>query len=169
MFPGEVKSNIAYLSVGSNIGEKLSNCKTGISALRGTGRIDVVDQSPFYKTAPVDYEDQDWFVNCVVKLRTQLPPAALLHVLQRIEKDAGKSRKGVRYGPRILDMDILLYGACVLMRPELIIPHPRMHKRRFVLGPFCDINPDMVHPVLSVTVQELLTRINPETQRITPY
>ena len=169
MHPGEEKSHTAYLSVGSNIGENRSNCEAGISALSGTGYIDVVDQSPFYRTAPVDYEDQDWFVNCVVKIRTQLSPAALLNVLQGIEKDAGRSRKGIRYGPRILDMDILLYGVCVLMTPELIIPHPRMHKRRFVLGPFCDINPDVVHPVLSLTVQELLTRIDPEIQRMIPY
>jgi 2-amino-4-hydroxy-6-hydroxymethyldihydropteridine diphosphokinase len=169
MNQSEVSTHIAYLSVGSNIGDKRFNCETGISTLADTDQINVVDQSSYYRTEPVDYENQDWFVNCVVKLRTALSPAALFKILQRVELQAGRSKKGVRFGPRVLDMDILLYDACILVSPELIIPHPRMHKRRFVLGPFCDINSNVVHPVLKKTIQDLLARIDAETQRIVPY
>ena len=169
MNQSEESTHLAYLSVGSNIGDKRFNCQTGILKLANTGNIIVVDQSPYYRTEPVDYENQDWFVNCVVKLRTALSPAALLKVLKKIEINAGRLQKGVRFGPRILDMDILLYDTLVWVSPDLIIPHPRMHKRRFVLVPFCDINSEVLHPVLKKTVQNLLARLHAEAQRIVPY
>jgi 2-amino-4-hydroxy-6-hydroxymethyldihydropteridine diphosphokinase len=151
------------------MGDKRFNCDSGISALAAADQIDVLDQSLYYRTEPVDYEDQDWFVNCVVKFRTKLSPVSLFKVVKAIEFHAGRSKKGVRFGPRILDMDILLYDTLVLVKPELVIPHPRMHKRRFVLGPFCDINSNTLHPVLKKTVQDLLNRLDAETQRIVPY
>lgn len=169
MSKGNKLNHIAYLSVGSNMGEKRANCDTGISALAGTNHVNVVHRSAYYRTEPVDFEDQDWFVNCVIELRTALSPEALFKVLKAIELRAGRSRKEVRFGPRILDLDILLYDTLVLVTSELIIPHPRMHKRRFVLGPFCDINSNVLHPVLKKTVQDLLNRVNTGSQRIVPY
>ena len=169
MNQSEQNTHLVYLSVGSNIGDKRFNCQTGISTLEDNGNITIIDRSPYYKTEPVNYENQDWFVNCVVTLRTALSPVALLKVLQAVEINGGRLQKGVRFGPRILDMDILLYDARVLVSTELILPHPRMHKRRFVLAPFCDINSKVLHPVLKKTVQDLLTRLDAETQRIIPY
>ena len=107
MNQGEQSAHLVYLSVGSNIGDKRFNCQTGISKLANTGNIIVVDQSPYYKTEPVDYENQDWFVNCVVTLRTALSPIPLLKAMQAVEINARGLKKGVRFGPRILDMDIL--------------------------------------------------------------
>ncbi|MBW1696913.1 MAG: 2-amino-4-hydroxy-6-hydroxymethyldihydropteridine diphosphokinase [Deltaproteobacteria bacterium] len=159
-------SHIVYISVGSNLGVKRLNCQRGISALTDTGKVTLLNQSPFYKTEPVDYTDQHWFVNCVIQIKTELSPEALLNTLKRIEKDAGRNHDSIRFGPRVLDMDIVFYDDLVLVSSELIIPHPRMHKRRFVLKPICDIDSKIVHPVLKKTVQTLLDGLDADTQRV---
>ncbi len=125
--------------------------------------------SPFYQTEPVDYTAQDWFVNCAVRIFTDVDPINLLHLLKNIESDAGQGEKSFRFGPRILDLDIVLYGDRVMDSEELILPHPRMHKRHFVLRPICDINPHVIHPVLKKTVWELLTHLNKDNQRLRLY
>jgi len=158
-----------FISVGSNIGNRLQNCRNGISALAALARVEGVQVSPFYHTEPVDYTDQDWFVNAAVQIHTDIEPVALLHQLQKIQSDAGQKQKVVRFGPRVLDLDIVLYGDLVLQSESLTIPHPRMHKRRFVLKPICDINPFVIHPVFKKTVGELLTCLNTEHQRLIPY
>jgi 2-amino-4-hydroxy-6-hydroxymethyldihydropteridine diphosphokinase len=159
----------AYICVGSNLGRKLENCRKGIDELiRGeTSRL--IDQSPVYKTEPVDYQDQDWFVNFVVKIATVFDPLALLGRLKSIEQNAGRIRDCVRFGPRVLDLDIILYDDMQMDHPELIIPHPRMHKRRFVLKPVCDIDPHIIHPVFHCTIQSLLEKLEEEGQRIAEY
>jgi 2-amino-4-hydroxy-6-hydroxymethyldihydropteridine diphosphokinase len=129
----------------------------------------LLDQSSFYKTEPVDYTNQEWFVNCVILIQTTLSPCALLSMQKKIERDAGRQRDTVRFGPRVLDMDIVLYDKLVLVSPSVIIPHPRMHKRRFVLQPICDIDSNITHPVLKKSVADLLKRLDANTQRIVIY
>jgi 2-amino-4-hydroxy-6-hydroxymethyldihydropteridine diphosphokinase len=159
----------AYISVGSNLGSKLENCRKAITALTSYAKCDLIDQSLIYRTEPVDYEDQDWFVNYAVKIETTLDPFSLLDTLKSIERDAGRTGDRVRFGPRVLDLDIILYDAMVVNTIKLEIPHPRMHKRRFVLKPICDIDPDIIHPVFKQTMQALLEKIDTTGQRIAEY
>ena len=156
----------AYVAAGSNIGNKLLNCKNGIAALTKSNKTVLKDWSKFYKTEPVHYKDQDWFVNCVVKIETPLDPFELLHELKSIERDTGREYTPIRFGPRTLDLDIVLYDDLVKNSTDLIIPHPRMHKRRFVLRPMCDIDPKIVHPVLKKNMQTLLNVLDETEQRI---
>ncbi len=164
-----LKGNSAYISIGSNLGDKLANCQFGIDALARTTHTVLIAQSPFYRTAPVDYLDQDWFVNAVIAIETRLDPKPLLAELKSIQSAAGRTREHVRFGPRILDLDILLYGNQVLATPELNIPHPRLHKRRFVLQPMCDIDPGIVHPVMNVSMQTLLNRLDANDQKVVAF
>ena len=143
-----MEKHTAYISAGSNIGDKLLNCKNGLSAIEVSGAAVIKAWSHFYKTSPVDYRDQDWFVNAAVKIETALDPSGLLKEMVAIQERAGRNFDTVRFGPRILDLDILLYDSAVINSPGLTIPHPRMHNRRFVLEPLCDIDPTIVHPVL---------------------
>jgi 2-amino-4-hydroxy-6-hydroxymethyldihydropteridine diphosphokinase len=159
----------AYICVGSNLGDKLENCRKGIDELIRDKACRLMDQSPVYKTEPVDYEDQDWFVNYVVKITTTFDPLELLEKLKSIEHHAGRTGDVVRFGPRVLDLDIIFYDQRVMDHSRLVIPHPRMHKRRFVLKPVCDIDPHISHPVLGRTVQSLLADLDETGQRITEY
>ena len=164
-----MEKHTAYISVGSNIGDKLLNCRKGISALTKSGKSVITGQSNFYKTEPVDYTDQDWFVNSVVKIETTFDPFQLLYELKIIEKDAGRTEDPIRYGPRILDLDIIFYDDIVINSSGLIIPHPKIHKRRFVLKPICDINPKFIHPVLKMDMQYLLNNLDDKKQRVVQY
>ncbi len=159
---------IAYISVGSNLGNKLENCRRGIQSLTRQN-VWLKAQSCIYQTEPVDYADQDWFINYVVKIETKLDPFQLLDLIQTIQRNAGRIQDEIRFGPRILDLDILLFDGVVINFERLIIPHPRMHKRRFVLKPLCDIDPAIIHPVLGMDVQSLLDTLDDNEQRIHPY
>lgn len=157
-----------YLSVGSNMGDKLDNCVKGLAALTADRHCRLLASSRFYQTSPVDYTAQDWFVNAVVKMATRYAPADLLAVLLGIQQRFGRKTEAIRFGPRVLDMDILLYGDRVIRTAVLQIPHPRLHKRAFVLQPICDIDPAIVHPVLDKSVANLLARLNDAAQRVIP-
>ena len=159
----------AYICVGSNLGDKLENCRRGVGRLTRGASSRLIDQSPVYKTEPVDYRQQDWFVNYVVKIETLLEPLDLLGRLKAIERQAGRTRSPVRFGPRLLDMDIIFYDELVMEHRQLVIPHPRMHKRRFVLKPLCDIDPLIYHPVLRRTVRSLLGDLDETGQRISEF
>jgi len=165
----ETENHLVYLSIGSNLEDRYSNCLKGIHLLGETDANRILERSPFYMTKPVGYLDQDWFINGVVKIKTTLDPLPLLQVLQEIEKKIGRKSDGIRFGPRILDMDIIFYDDSVLNHAKLVIPHPRMHKRCFVLKPLCDIDPCIVHPVLNKTVQSLLSKIDDRNQEVIPY
>ena len=154
-----MKDHIAYISGGSNIGNGLLNCKNGIAALTESGACILKNQSRFYKTEPVDYKDQEWFVNFAVKIETALNPFQLLNKLKLIERDAGRTYNSVKFGPRILDLDIIMYDDIIINSSVLIVPHPRMHKRRFVLKPVCDIDQKIVHPVLKKNMKQLLDKL----------
>jgi 2-amino-4-hydroxy-6-hydroxymethyldihydropteridine diphosphokinase len=159
-------THIAYLSVGSNLGDKLRNCRRALEALAADGAVRVQARSRVYRTEPVDYTEQEWFINQVVRVETELEPAALLDRLQEVQRRLGRTKPAVRFGPRVVDLDILLYDRLVLEGPRLSLPHPRMHRRRFVLKPLCDIDPDLVHPVLGRDVRTLLAELGEESQEV---
>ena len=162
-------THTAYIGAGSNIGDKLLNCKKGINNLTRLQNTRIKEWSKFYQTEPVDYKNQDWFVNCVVKIETDLDAFQLIKELKSIEQDAGRVFDTVRFGPRIIDLDILLFDNIVVNSCGLIIPHPRMHKRRFVLKPICDIDPSILHPVLNKEMGILLAALDENEQRIIEY
>jgi 2-amino-4-hydroxy-6-hydroxymethyldihydropteridine diphosphokinase len=147
-------AEIVYLSLGSNIGDRGANLNVAIAALSSSS-VRVRRVSAFYETEPVDYLAQDWFLNCVVEGETELPAGTLLRGLREIEMRMG-SRKVIAKGPRILDIDILLYGDETIVTPELQVPHPRMTQRRFVLVPLVEIAPNLRHPSWHATAAELL-------------
>jgi len=156
----------AYISIGSNMGQRMVNCRRGIDSLVTDGQSVLAATSAFYRTSPVDYMDQEWFVNAVVKIETALEPIDLLDLLGNIEKVAGRVRNPIRFGPRVLDMDIILYADYVMESERLTIPHPRMHKRRFVLQPICDIDATIKHPILGQDMRTLLDRLGDEDQKV---
>lgn len=162
------QKHAVYISIGSNIGNKLKNCQNGIAALIKPGLSLLRKQSPFYSTEPVDYKKQDWFINVVIKIQSVFDPYQLLSEIKSIQQDAGRISDPVRYGPRVLDLDILLYDDLVINSSGLVIPHPRMHKRRFVLKPICDIDPKVVHPVLKKDMRHLLDNLG-DGQKILEY
>jgi 2-amino-4-hydroxy-6-hydroxymethyldihydropteridine diphosphokinase len=157
---GEAGMKIAYLGLGSNLGDREANLRQAIAALSHHD-VRVLKQSSFYETEPREMTDQGWFLNCVVEVETRLMPVQLLHVLLSIERAMGRKRL-VKSGPRIIDMDILLYATSIIRSPDLEVPHPRMAERRFVLAPLIEIGPDLRHPVLQKTVTELLPLLGPE-------
>jgi 2-amino-4-hydroxy-6-hydroxymethyldihydropteridine diphosphokinase len=164
-----MKGHTAYISVGSNIGNKLENCKKGVDALIRSDPVTVKAQSRFYKTDPVDYLNQDWFINYVLKIETSLDPFELLNILKSIQRNAGRINDVVRFGPRILDLDIILFDDAVINSEDLTIPHPRMHKRRFVLKPICDIDSKIIHPVFKKNMKSLLDSLDDKEQGIAEY
>lgn len=164
-----MKLHTVYISVGSNLGDKFDNCKKGIAALSREGVTTVTARSFFYKTDPVDYMAQDWFINAAVKILTVLEPLSLLDDLKKIQRRAGRTHDSIRFGPRILDLDIIFYDEMVIDSEAIVLPHPRMHKRRFVLKPICDIDPQLIHPVLKEDVQTLLSNLNDDTQGVERY
>lgn len=143
-----------YLSLGSNLGDKAENLRAAISALRDVG-VRVEKVSSFYETEPVDYLEQDWFLNCAIEGQTEISAEELLRALRGIETRMG-SKKLVTKGPRLIDLDILLYESEMIDTPDLQVPHPRMHLRRFVLVPLAEIAPGALHPGLRMTVAQLL-------------
>jgi 2-amino-4-hydroxy-6-hydroxymethyldihydropteridine diphosphokinase len=154
-----------YLSLGSNVGEREANLQAAIAALAQAG-VRVQRASSIYETEPVDYLEQGWFLNCVVEGETELAALELLHALREIESRMG-SKKAFAKGPRLIDMDILLYGDAIVDTAELQVPHPRMHLRRFVLVPLAEIAPGLRHPLWRGTVEELLAK-TPDTSEVRP-
>ena len=142
-----------YLALGSNLEDRMQNLKAAINAL--SPQMVVKAKSKVYETLPWGYEDQPRFLNLVLKAETYLAPEPLLKHLKRLEIALGR-QASFRNGPRLIDIDILFYDDLVLNTPPLMIPHPHLHERGFVLLPLMDIAPDFVHPVIKKTVREML-------------
>jgi 2-amino-4-hydroxy-6-hydroxymethyldihydropteridine diphosphokinase len=148
------KPEIVFLSLGSNVGDREKNLRAAIAALPKLG-VRIKKVSSIYETEPVDLLEQPWFLNCVVEGETTVPAAALLKKLRELERQMG-SKKLVPRGPRLIDLDILVYGRQTIDTQELQVPHPRMHLRRFVLAPLAEIAPGLKHPSWSGTAAQLL-------------
>ncbi|HEX8838798.1 MAG TPA: 2-amino-4-hydroxy-6-hydroxymethyldihydropteridine diphosphokinase [Candidatus Acidoferrum sp.] len=146
-----------YLSLGSNIGDRENNLRKAIRAL-AEANLRVTRVSSFYETEPVDLREQPWFLNCVVRGEAQTPALDLLHALRGIEAHMG-SEKLVPKGPRLIDIDILLYGDATVDRPELQVPHPRMLQRKFVLVPLAEIAPNLRHPSWAGTAKQIVSNL----------
>jgi 2-amino-4-hydroxy-6-hydroxymethyldihydropteridine diphosphokinase len=145
-----------YLALGSNIGDREKNLREAIQRL-GKSAIHIAKVSSIYETEPVDYLDQAWFLNAVLKAQTDLPAPQLLATLRRIESQMG-SKKPFAKGPRLIDLDILLYSNDTIATADLQVPHPRMLQRNFVLVPLAEIGPTLRHPAWPASAAELLSR-----------
>jgi 2-amino-4-hydroxy-6-hydroxymethyldihydropteridine diphosphokinase len=152
-----MKEHIVYLALGSNLGDRLANLKQAISSL--TPQLEVKAKSQVYETPPWGYEDQPKFLNQVIKAQTYVDPEPLLKHLKRLEVALGR-KESFPNGPRLIDLDILFYDDQVLNTPSLVIPHPRLQERGFVLLPLMDIDPDLVHPVNKKSVREMTAMCN---------
>jgi len=147
-------SKQVYLSLGSNRGDRVANLRRATEEL-GKAGVSVQRVSSFFKTEPVDFASQAWFLNCAVAALTELMPMQLLHAVKSVERALGR-RPGVDKGPRPIDIDILLYENVVIQTAVLTIPHARMHERRFVLVPLRELAPNVRHPGSKLTVAEML-------------
>jgi 2-amino-4-hydroxy-6-hydroxymethyldihydropteridine diphosphokinase len=157
---------MVYLGLGSNVGDREANLRDAIERLRALG--EVVAVSSLYETEPVEFVAQPWFLNCAVALETERMPKLLLAALLAIEQQMGR-RRTISKGPRTIDIDILLFGKSVVDTTALVVPHPALHERRFVLEPLAEIAPEVRHPVLKKTMRELrdaLPKAGPAVRRI---
>jgi 2-amino-4-hydroxy-6-hydroxymethyldihydropteridine diphosphokinase len=146
-----------YLALGSNLGDRIANLRAAISALPPA--VHVSKESPVYETLPWGFTDQPAFLNMVLKGETALEPVELLQRLKNLETRLGR-QPSVRWGPRLIDVDLLFYADLVLDIHGLVIPHPHLHERAFVLVPLADLAPDLVHPIFCKPVSELLRMVD---------
>jgi 2-amino-4-hydroxy-6-hydroxymethyldihydropteridine diphosphokinase len=150
--------HIVYIGIGSNVGDKVRQCEQAISEILKVDRHKLLAKSPLFKTKPIGYTSQDWFVNGVIKIETEMEPLELFRILKAVELQLGRTQT-FRWGPRSIDLDILFFDDEEVRTEELQIPHPRLHERQFVLIPLVEIDRQLVHPTLKKTVGELLEEL----------
>jgi 2-amino-4-hydroxy-6-hydroxymethyldihydropteridine diphosphokinase len=151
---------IAYLGLGANLGDPSGQLTEALERLNAAEEVEVSRVSAFYRNPPLGPTDQPWYVNAAARLRTRLGPEELLRLLQQVESALGRVR-AERWGPRRLDLDLLLYNGEVIFSPDLVVPHPEMHRRPFVLAPLAEIAPQAWHPILQKSVGDLLAELDP--------
>ena len=154
----EVRGIIAFIGIGSNLRDPAVQCRDAFRRIGAIPEIRLLRRSSLYRTEPVGPEDQPWFINAVAEIRTDLPPRKLFEALKEIERKMGRT-DGPRWGPRVIDLDLLLYGQKVVAEEGLVIPHPELHRRRFVLEPLCELASYVIHPAFGVSVRGLLDRL----------
>ena len=147
-----------FVGLGSNLGDRRNYLEEAITRLAQPPDVQVVARASLYETEPVGLGRQPWFLNTVVELRTTRPPRALFQLCQRIEAELGRVKRE-RWGPREIDLDLLFYGERVVDEPDLQIPHPELARRRFVLEPLAELAPELQHPTLHRTIEELLAMV----------
>ena len=151
----------AYIGFGSNIDDRLNYITEALQMLLEADSVSLIQISSLYETEPVGYEEQGWFLNGVVAVETRLLTHQLLGLLKKIEGAVGREHR-TRWGPREVDLDLLIYDQCCVNTPDLIVPHPEMHQRSFVLVPFAEIAPEVRHPILQQDIRTLLANLNDE-------
>ena len=144
----------AYIGIGSNLGTPEKNCTKAIEKISNTKDIKIISKSSFYQTEPIGGVQQGWFVNSAIEIETDLSPENLLSVLLNLELAMGRIRKE-KWGPRLIDLDLLFYGNLVLENKSLILPHPEIQNRKFVLVPMSEIAENLIHPTLTKTIKTL--------------
>jgi 2-amino-4-hydroxy-6-hydroxymethyldihydropteridine diphosphokinase len=149
------KGEDVYIGIGSNLGDPIENCLRGIDYIASKDGVTLLKASSFYRTEPVGIEEQPWFINAVIQVKTLISPEIFLGIIQEIETSMGRKRK-IRWAPRVIDLDILIFGELIIERDDLIVPHPLLHERRFVLEPLYEIAPNLIHPSLGVPIKALL-------------
>jgi len=153
-----VRGVVAFIGIGANLGDPAAQCRDAVLRLGSVPEIRLLRSSSLYRTEPVGPRDQAWFINAVAEIRTGLRPRQLFTVLKMIEREMGRT-EGPRWGPRVIDLDLLLYGQEVVAEEGLVIPHPEMHRRRFVLEPLCELASYVIHPAFGVSARGLLDRL----------
>ena len=151
----------AYIGFGSNIDDRFNYIAQALRLLLEADGVSLIQISSLYETEPVGYEEQDWFLNGVLAIETSLSLDQLLGLLKGIEQLVGRQQR-IRWRPREVDLDLLIYNQCCINTPDLIVPHPEMHRRSFVLVPFAEIAPDVRHPILQENIQSLLANLTDE-------
>ncbi len=154
-----------FIGLGSNVGRRRKNIARAIELLQASPGIEVSRQASWYETEPVGVEGQRWFINTAVEAKTELSPHELLCCLKEIEEEVGRRERG-RWGPREVDLDLLLYGDLTLEEEGLVLPHRKLHLRRFALEPLVELAPEVHHPRLKRTLRELLADLN-ERKKVT--
>jgi 2-amino-4-hydroxy-6-hydroxymethyldihydropteridine diphosphokinase len=152
------QSVISYLGIGSNLGDTVQNCRDALREISSLKDTQVLRRSSLYRTQPLGSASQDWFVNGVLEVRTAFAAPQFLKALQWVEQTLGRVRTG-KWGPRTIDIDILLFGQEIVETGGLVIPHPEMHKRRFVLVPINEIAPYVIHVLYGISMKGLLNRL----------
>lgn len=155
--------SIAYIGLGSNLNDKMENLDKAVDLIEHNSKVKVLKRSSVYQTEPVGIKDQPFFVNMVLEVETEISPFELLFLLQDIERKMGRKREK-KWGPRNIDLDLLLYEDQVINSAELTLPHPQMHLRKFVLVPLAEITEDRIHPLNKKTISELLKDLKEDSK-----
>lgn len=158
----------AYIGIGSNLGDPENNCLEAVDRIGRIPSCKVTRVSRMYRTEPVGVNGQEWYLNCVAEISSGISAKRLMERLLAIEKDMGRVREGGRWQARIIDLDILMFGMELIHEDNLTVPHPLMHRRRFVIVPMVDLAPDLIHPSLGKSMSELLQEIPGDGQEVKP-